>query len=298
MASETQLKKYIMHNASALSLQLTQFSWPRELDLNLEDVEVALIYGDVSAKGRGSDLDPDLAVIKAFVEATERLIFLNSDWENTNGLAGHIEPQAARAAAKSELIERHIFFEHFVREWSFGIVDIDIGSDLKPVYQTLNHLGIRARFSEVKVPEGIFSLCSLDGRYAEEPFGVIIGTSFALNGAHDKALVEALRYFAAVRSKGFNTISALEFEKIAQPSLSDHGSLGLDPSYASWFIETFQSRIPKVGYRIDTTALVVEDIECPFRSRLMHFARASSPSLIGLELEIRSDYARLAAPFR
>lgn len=302
MASNEELTLFLAENIDTVDLAMTNFTWPQDLGLSINDVQVSASVFGYRTSGRGTDEDPDKAILKAFSECAERAFALKRHWPQQDGVAAHISPEECIENAISELIERHIFFDFFTEGRKFPPTEKVDNSTLQGIcWLELSRLGIDLTTHLLTLGCGrYFCLSVIDGLKSNPEFGVVIGTSVARSksAAVDKSLTEALRYYTYARDLDFKiSVSWSEFKKIRDPILYDHARLGLNREYANWFTTTFLKAGSthsdlEIPTRFELDLIEPNDTKMP-----LYICRASNSLMLGLQPHARNKQTGFAHPF-
>ena len=111
MAYQARLAKWLTDRRKDFELSIREFTWPLAMGSSLSDFEVTLLHEGNASVGRGTDLDPNLALEKACAEALERLV-CSEHGVSSIGIALHTNSIFARVNARLEFIERHVLGHH------------------------------------------------------------------------------------------------------------------------------------------------------------------------------------------
>lgn len=302
MASSQRALAWLLERSGSLELQIAQQDWIEDILEGWIDLQCTFTFEGRHLATWGASDNNDTALLKAFAEALERLAMLTSSHENSNGFAAHIDPIEARRNAALELIERDLFFCHFLTKtplrrfnvpsnW-FWASDAADWAEQHGLSLGFYHLG----------STGLF--CRIDGRHHENAFGLISGLAF--KPTHEasalSAFVEAGRAATVQRLLPFPTksLSISEFWELSAPNFGHHGRLALDVGYASsldWFFADETASDGPVGRELDASVIQTEDLDlniealsdCPYV-----FARAFSEQAQSLFTgQVRADVVNL-----
>lgn len=271
MAHSSKLVSWLTENASALNLQVTELSWPREWMLALSDLEVSIEVEGRTFRGRGTDAEEELAFVKAGAEAIERA-FCAGHGIHSVGVAAHTEEIAARFGAERELFERDAFFSHFLTRTAFSPVkpDAPVVAKFAGVFSAATDASIRIRFFRARCSYQAVVVAVAEGARARPSFGGLVGLGCAPteDAAMQSALVECARNVAAILlAEGREPMSLEQFAKIPGPTSEDRQRLALDQSYwnkvAHLFPET-PSELSSDGASV--VQPLFERLSSPFRA--------------------------------
>lgn len=245
MDDSKKLIEFIENSTDRLDLRVSEFTWMKGLGIPLADVAVSIStkpWGKLV--GRGTSGSFHMALVKAFVEASERELIRERRWLSTNGVAGHTNLSEAMARAERELLERHIFLDYFLSGRRFRCRQIESSTDTGwKLLEYCNKQRVNHWCSTIEVPtKGTFALVILYGLNRPRPFGLIVGCALeeSRDAAIEKALIEASRFLAFFEdTRSYSSISETQFRDIGSPTFEDHGRLGLDLEYGNWFLENY-----------------------------------------------------------
>ncbi|MBX2994961.1 MAG: YcaO-like family protein [Bdellovibrionaceae bacterium] len=270
MASSQRALAWLLERSGSLELQIAQQDWLEEILEGWIDLQCTFQFEGRQLATWGASDNNDTALLKAFAEALERLAMLTSAHQNSNGFAAHIDPVEARRNAKLELIERDLFFCHFLTKTP--LTPFAVPSNwfwASDAADWAEERGLSLRFYHLG-STGLF--CRIDGRHHENAFGLISGLAF--KPTHEasalSAFVEAGRAATVQRLLPFPTksLSISEFWELPSPNFGHHGRLALDVGYASsldWFFaETPGASAP--GRELEDSWIEVEDLTLPIES--------------------------------
>lgn len=212
-------KSWIFNSAKNSNIKISELSWPAKFGLALKDYIVQVKVEGRDFIGHGTDVDSDLAILKAMSEAYERYCVTLLELKNSNGCAAHVNFENAKEAALLELIERDCFLVNFIKRARFNEVD-----------SCLNKVNLESQFrlTNYEIASGKYKvfLARIEIDKASNIFG--LGTSFKVEEAIEKSQTEALRQLQYVLDK--NLISRINYEKIDRKeklTFDDHGDIAL-----------------------------------------------------------------------
>lgn len=241
MESLGKIDGWILNNSNLLNLQVRIFENDLLAHFGINDIDVTVTINGKTIAGRGTDFDQNIALKKALSEAIERYFLSTNRFPTSNGMAAHTSIPLATNSAKSELIERDLFFCHFLTGTPFFEI---FPSDkyLIPVKEHLNKSNVSIQFYSLgNIGHTECILCSISGLMCNNPFGYIFGTAAgAFNDSVRSSFLEAIRNFANLKIE--NSISLKDFDLIAKSrhiQFEEHGNLALDVEYAQIFQEIF-----------------------------------------------------------
>lgn len=234
MADSSKLTDWLTENASLLDLQVTEFSWAREWNVPLSDLEVSIEIEGRRFRGRGTACGEDLAFVKAGAEAIERA-FCAGRGIHSVGVAAHTEERAARSGAIKELLERDAFFLHFFTRTPFSSRESHAGlrERFSGIFSVASAASISIRFFRARSASHVI-LAVAEGDQASLAFGggVGLGCEPTEAAAAESALLECGRNIAAILLGDRRApLSLEEFKSIPEPGSEDRQRLALDLSY-------------------------------------------------------------------
>jgi hypothetical protein len=245
MANETIALAWLLEHSQEYQLKIQTMSWIEKAFPGWTDVCCTLNINGNEITSWGASETADIALLKAFSEATEREVLQQDGSPTSNGFAAHLSPDKARQNAMFELIERDLFFCHFLSNSEFIPIadDKKIGWKWLPKIESLIcTLDLRIRYYIL----GNFGiLCAIDGLESKNKIGFIIGSSYKedLEVAAISATIESLRqaYFIRRDNNG-KGISLNQFCQINKPDFKDHGELALNIDYANQIAPLFSKK--------------------------------------------------------
>ncbi len=236
MANYEGLNRWILDNAEILNLQVTQLDWIHEYFQGHYDLDVKIEIDSKTYIGRGSDLNSNLALVKAVCESIERYVCDENKISST-GVAGHLDFDLAKENALLEYIERLSIWSHSSQKNGMKLIFSEkLSIDTKDYGKTAFTL---LQF-EMIVPVsfvGIFTLAH--GLDSGKSLGGIMGAAVSrdIHTAQKKSKIECLRNLAALKTDPIIPMSHGQFKKISKPTSNDSQGLLFDPSYCKNFFE-------------------------------------------------------------
>lgn len=235
MAHSTRLADWLLSHAERLNLRVTEYSWPREWNLNgLFDVQVTVNLAGNIYLGRGTAHDETLAFTKAGAEALERAYCAHYGIHST-GVAAHDTESLAAANARSELFEREAFFCHFHSRTPFiPMTENNLAARYPGAFEQIKKFGISLQFLTALVKDRKVVVCVASGLNAKPAWGGTVGlaSSTQLENATERAFFECLRNIAAVIHLGIKLTLSLDlFRSIKAPSTLDRQALALNVDF-------------------------------------------------------------------
>ena len=224
-----------------LNIGLIEYSWPKENNLPITDVQITIPHGRAEYKGRGTSFSKEAAYNSAIAEALERIALNHNNISNSNGLAAHTIEARAIENAQNELQERHDFIHSFTNCLRPTLIDSInyTDSELNKSLQVIKKLGADLKWGSIPSSSGHTVICAITGKNHSPEFGVIIGLAHvsysenqtqALMHLMKKSFCESARNFFAFRYNP-ECISLEKFLSITNPKTIDHLHLSLDIDY-------------------------------------------------------------------
>lgn len=227
---------WILQNARLLQLEVKRFKWIDTIFSNYHDYRVSIKIDGKVYSGRGSDSVQEVAILKGFSEALES--YLCHHYRiNSCGLSVHLNEEDAKEIAYKELVERDVFFTHFVNAIPFKEFHVNVSKELSQ-YLLSEKLSLKYFTTPINLPEEMFfCLCVINSWEAGGTIGLSV--SNYRHSATETSLIEALRSAAAYRGKSMSSINLEMFDKIESPKPSDHCRLAWDADYWRRFSKIF-----------------------------------------------------------
>lgn len=110
--------RWFLENKDLHSWTISEMLWEKWNNKKFHDVYVEGLIEETTVFGRGSDVDPMIAVMKSIHEFIERVTCLENKI-STNGVGTHYIKECAENFAINELIERHVVGVHFENKIPF-----------------------------------------------------------------------------------------------------------------------------------------------------------------------------------
>lgn len=260
--SKNEFAQWLIENIDKLGLKSIEHRWLRDLLPDFYSHTVSFTYKNKEYTGRASAHSKSLSFEKAATEAIERAIFFEElNCSTTNGLALHINKEKAREAATSELIERDLFFCHYLTQSPIK----EISSEDSPSIVTSIKEHYARQQIEIKIgllyssQELYCSLCIAFGRnFKESPFGNLIGLGIAKdkNEAITKSLLECIPNIEAhLAGVGISQMSLELFNQKEIFSPEEHLALSLNLENDHYLHQLFKNNtdfIPPLPQDIET----------------------------------------------
>lgn len=276
MASHEELSRWVLKNAEALNLQALKLDWIYNYFKETTDISVKIEVESNIYSGRGSDRNPDLALMKGVTEAIERFVCAKNMISSV-GVAGHYCLDHAKENSFLEFIERFAIWFHFNQE--VGMNPIDPGQETKDIFiNTKDHgaISLKVHHFQMDVPEGFFGVFTLAEGTDAFNIGGIMGAAVArsLEEAHKKSSIECFRNVAALATHTQESITIKEFRKILNPSSHDSQKLLFNKSYCKDLLKIlFNKRSEKKIFVLSLEKLIFTELgyatsvlrDCPLK---------------------------------
>lgn len=309
MANSSGLNRWILQNVGPLGIQIERSKWISNLFPGVSDIAVSLQIGERSFHGWGIDASADIALNKAIAELFERFVMSENGFSNSNGMAAHITEKAAMDSAVKELVERDLFFCHFLTKTPFKKIE-DFGIVPEPFSKWLNQNGIKVSFFCLGESGAI---CLIDGRKALNSFGFVMSLSLRdrLEESKLSSLLVAARSAHRIYSlpEEIGSISLEEFSRLERYDFHSHGRLARDVEYANQIAFLFEEEASSPGFelQIRPNARLIFPISQKFNNCPLFVARATCleaqdvflgyPSVERVNLERLRNFSRKEISF-
>lgn len=266
MANKATIGEWLVKNIDKYNIRFTELEWPQKYGFPFSDFACDLNLEGQIFSGRGSSLDKDEAIIKAFVEAVERLHIKESGLQSSNGVASHLTIEMAKENALTELVERDSFLCHFLTSTAFfEIPTPDLPDTILTWIEKFRTHGVDVILKKMTSPSNFTCIiaCAF-GSLAVSPFGLIVATS--CNQNHERALVKSFMEVSRAISHRLETrsphpISISDFRKLTKISLADHYRLSLGLEYAQSFKEKYlTNEEPAFGACFDVSSVTFSKV--------------------------------------
>jgi Uncharacterized conserved protein len=261
--------EWLLANAERIQLQVTPYDWKLPFATDLVDCRTYITLGEQTVRGRASDNTEELAFLKSFCEALERIVFDRSEYDSSNGFAAHSTESDAIDRAQRELIERDRFLSHFLSQMPFfkpsiNLSSVDFDSNI------LNYFlkkGFNLQLSEMRKTKDLYSFIFLvHGLNAVNPKGLCFGLGCNADPlvAARSAVMEALRHgIYLLNTDVIDSLTEDEFNKLSHFTPPDHQKLAFDLNYA-------REIVPYLFRQEDTVANIPEDLSArAFHSEIL-----------------------------
>ncbi len=263
MAHTEKLGRWLIDNSDAINLQVQRSSWVRDWMPGFFDVGVQIEVANRVFEGRGFAENEDLAFLKAGAEAIERVICSENEMKS-NGVAVHTNENAAKLAAKLELIERDLILaHHFCGARPLKTLDLDSRKvDFKRIRSQLRDQEIAIELYELNAPVGVRVVhCVATDSKNQSRFGSIMGSSCTidLESCCIKALSECLiNVVAWLRGGDTQALTPAEFNSKSSHEPADHSALYLHPeskTFLDYLYKRNTSLYPQTVVNLDKIEL-------------------------------------------
>jgi hypothetical protein len=193
-------EKHLLENITitALESHLSSDFWHMEVRSEVNNIS-----------GWADDVDPILALKKAYSEYAERIAYSRWKMPTTNGLAAAPLFEMAAAAGTREVIERDaLLITWLAKRPPVWLCDSDISklpTQIQDIHSELDSLGVKLRLGVVAMSTGsTVTVAAIDGKKAKgDTFGFAFGFSAnsSLASAFLSCVGEVCRYFAHVSAR-------------------------------------------------------------------------------------------------
>ncbi len=122
MVDKNAITNWLITHKDLFKLSYKQYDWTNRYSLGLHDFSCHLNIGNIKSEGRGTSIDPELAVEKASAEAIERYICLKLNIPSI-GVAVSGE-KSALVHAQNEALERYYLNKHLELKWPLKQVSL------------------------------------------------------------------------------------------------------------------------------------------------------------------------------
>lgn len=217
------------------NLSIVNYTWPKRWLPNLYDFKVNLSHEGDHYEGRGSDFDEETALVKAIMEAFERILIKENDLENSNGIALHFDRPSAKINAQAELIERDSFLCHYLTNTKPEIIN-EIPFELKTCFKKIEGERIQTQTLKLSPTNEHHVVMTIStGINSKNPFGLCLGLAadLNLNKAVWKSSIECIRHITAFLETDYNDhsiYSLRDFLRIQKPDVLDHIKYANNPT--------------------------------------------------------------------
>lgn len=271
-------KKWIFNAAKSKKILISQLDWPSRLGIEIKDYIVQVVLDGEIFVGHGSDVDSDLAILKATSEAYERYCVTSLKLKNSNGCAAHTSLEEAKEKSLLELIERDCFLVKFINGFFFE----EIG-----IYSNMVNLDSKYKLTNYCLAAGVYKiiLTRIEINKAANILG--LSAELSIKDALIKSEIEALRQLMYVEDK--NLLSNQSYDVISRKDkldFNDHGNIALTQQHYSeidFIFDTKKSKNCKFDY-FDQSSTVFKEYKIvlektnPFYEIPLFFVKALNPN--------------------
>lgn len=164
--------------------------------------------------GYGFDLDSNIAMTKAMVEALERLVVRSSKIKTTNGMAAHFFPEPAARSAVLELVERDSYLGHW-----YGNISPHFNKSIQSEFGEISLYNLHSALPGIHVSMAVLKF--KDGHI------IGLGSSDDALEASLKATIEAGAIFYGTMKSGMTPLSLQDFSSRNSSAPVDHIRWGI-----------------------------------------------------------------------
>lgn len=261
MAYHKGLNDWILKNAKVLNLRVTKLGWISHFIEGYSDIVVKIKIDSIVFEGRGADIDPDVALVKAVTEAIERFVCIQNQISSV-GVAGHYDLDLAKENALFEFIERSTINYHFSQKAQMKLISTDQMS-INTNETDLVKLNIHQ--FQMTTPNGFKGVFTLaEGLESGFDIGGIMGAAVCrnLDAALKKSSIECFRNVFTLSVGSHDALSIDEFTKIRNPTSVDSQNLLFNKSYCKSLLEVFLSENKtKCTFELDPKTLLFEELK-------------------------------------
>ncbi|MGK5084249.1 hypothetical protein WDW37_13215 [Bdellovibrionota bacterium FG-1] len=286
MAHPSRLSLWAFLHRETLQLQVTEFAWPKQLDLKLSDIEVRLTLDNRPFTGRGTAATSELAFDIALAEALERGVQYSArqSGQTYAGFAAHITEELASQSSIQELIERDSFFCHFYTQTPF-LEEIDpsiLGEAWEQISKYLKKHQTALRSFRMRTPNGFTGVfTAANGPHASRPFQLILGLgcsseeNLPLLKALQSSIWECLRNLTAwLENISERALTLSEFLSLPHPGPKEHQSLamsldhrtGIDSLFPTTAMPTLASEVQGTNSGLASDLIQTKRIPFPTKN--------------------------------
>lgn len=244
MNSSVDLIGWILSHTESLKLSVKAFQAAELTNRGVFDCKVSLNLGGRSMEGRGTGTSEEVAFLKAFCEAVDRTVFVESkSQESTNGFAVHYDLSKAVEISRCELIERDKFFCHYLTKSHFfrPSISLEQAGFSNELFAFLGDGGFDFQLAEMRRSEDVFSfIFMIHGLGASKPMGFMFGMGCRPNPveAAQSAVFEGLRHVVGnINSPIISSLDESRFLNLSKWTPESHLSLANNLEYASKLVE-------------------------------------------------------------
>ena len=222
------LINWVVEHRKQLELSIITYTWPQRWLSHLYDFKVSLHYNNEPYEGRGTDSDEETALVKAIMEAFERMLIKENNLENSSGIALHFDYESAKSNALAELIERDSFLCHFLTKTPGDNIDHCLSGTLKEFIAKTTNEKVQTHVLKLRSTNNHFVTMTIaTGIKANNPFGLCLGLAadLDLDKAIWKSSIECARHvtsFLELDASDHSLFTMRDFLAIKKPDVVDH----------------------------------------------------------------------------
>lgn len=308
---------WALNNKQLLNLKVKNYTWVNKWLRGFNDVLVEITIDDKKYFGRATDMSFDLAFLKAFLEAVERTFILWNSLPHSNGIAIHIKEEEAISNSVKELIERDLFFCHYLTETPFYSIPnfnqliLSNNEVVRSIFSCLRKLESQDIFFHFLLTKQIGNylsvVCIGDGENYSQKFGICVGMGCETNLVHAvlKSAIECLRHVVCIiENKENSFLNLQEFLQIETHSIENQLSLANSPNYKKilWDFTRTKENLEKDSQSdniidsIQTSKLLVPDYlkDLPLFCYHSH-SKMTQDLFFGITTNEKINYKRLSS---
>lgn len=231
--------QWILDNADKLNLSVDAYKWDFPFESKIFDCQVKIKVNAQIHDGRGSAHSEEHALLKAFGEAVDRVVFYEAKkYPTTNGFAVHTSLDDAIRSARCELIERDSLFCHYLTKTPFKSVSMNLNTlgFKSEIFDFLGTNGIEFKLAEMQSIPGSHSFIFMaHGLDSPKKLGFMFGMGCNLTPqeAAKSAVFEGLRHVISnVTASKVPTFTEKEFFDLTYWGPEEHMALANEQTYA------------------------------------------------------------------
>lgn len=236
--------EFIRKYRDSLKINISRLSWPVKYNLPIYDYQFTFTKFNQIFIGRGVSRIEEDALTKAVSESIERYLCKKFKFNNTSGLAVHKNDEAGIQVAKNELLERDLFFCHFLTKTKMKELNNQfLNESCHKLLDFFKTHGAHPALYKMGGEE-MFAVCAIITGFESHltRFGVIVGSacsnSYCMSA--EKALYECMIDFISIIENGSKSIPLKSFLKLNSPGPHSHLRLGRNCEYAKKFLGSYK----------------------------------------------------------
>lgn len=241
------------------NIQFYENTYIKDINHTYSDYNSEINLNGRTYLGRGVSHSANLALTKALFESVERTLIPFNSLQTSSGVAVSSDLALSKQIAKNELIERHLFLNHWQKMIPFIKIDSSITKRLITEFYSKYSKTIQITFYRtIFLENNCCIICIISGlKYKNSPFGAILGLAYKndLQQSVLHAFFEALTHFShdLENNKLSENLSIEDFYKLNIHKFSDHGKLAKNVDYFSEFSKMFPNNYIKSMISISST---------------------------------------------